>query len=356
MARTETRRRLALTFATTLALLLAGCTVQTPGQDADVQEDPDIEDEEGAEVKVVQEEGKLVYWVLPGPRELDPAVFGTPEAPETTGAQQIQAAEGPVREILDNVPFLVGVPLALRNVTEDGRYVVEAPTPFSDDGRIVNGSLDASFEDRQPYDTVGGAPTDTADRFEADITFTSPAGDEYRIETKATMQPPLPGSETGGGVFVNAWHHGKGGPGTPLMPRVYTYAASYALGDLFRNDEPVAENHVFHVMTTQTVRDGDYGLAMSADLPLPLNESIAGQAHHTHVVMFPIQVTEEGPRFQPVATGFTLPNNQTQPFLHIMYEQDTVEEGPFRSSSFYPTPETVTDTEDDDDDREEDDA
>ena len=41
--------------------------------------------EMGRDVKVKQEPGKTVYWVLPGPRRLSERVFGVPGHPLRTG-------------------------------------------------------------------------------------------------------------------------------------------------------------------------------------------------------------------------------------------------------------------------------
>jgi len=40
-----------------------------------------------------------------------------------------------------------------------------------------------------------------------------------------------------------------------------------------------------------------------------------------------------GPVFKPLKTAFELPNGKPQPFIHVMYEQDTVVEGGGRYAS-----------------------
>jgi len=85
---------------------------------------------------------------------------------------------------------------------------------------------------------------------------------------------------------------------------------------------------LIHCMTTQIVRDKDYHLAQTSDLPLPLSNTIAGQAHHTHCIVLPIKMTPQGPVHDPVKTAFKLPNGMKQPFIHIMYEQDEIVKGP----------------------------
>lgn len=65
-----------------------------------------------------------VRWILPGPRALDPAIFGTPDQP------------------LGFEPG-TGVPLEARLISEDGSaYTTTAgPTPFSDSYAPSEGSL-----------------------------------------------------------------------------------------------------------------------------------------------------------------------------------------------------------------------
>ena len=79
------------------------------------------------------------------------------------------------------------------------------------------------------------------------------------------------------------------------------------------------------------LRDKEYRLAIDEELPLALNNTIAGQAHHTHIAVLPITVTPEGMmKYEPVHTAFILPNGMPQPFIHAMFEQDTIVTGPYR--------------------------
>lgn len=85
---------------------------------------------------------------------------------------------------------------------------------------------------------------------------------------------------------------------------------------------------MLHCMTTEAVRDQDYNLAHTEDLPLPLDKTIAGQKHHTHCIVLPVKMTPKGPKFEPVNTAFELPNGKNQPFIHIMFEKDEIVSGP----------------------------
>lgn len=283
-----------------------------------------------AQKRVSQEPGKVTYWVLPGPRVLEEGVFGTPQNPKMLLEPKIEAAragEGPdtVPELLKQVPVLVAAPEKARKVTPEGAYVMAAPTPFSDKARIIDGEFDATFMNYVDMDTPG-KPGDTPDRAEMTAKFSDPQGNQYRVVLDHVVKPPLPGYETEGGVMLDSVHHGATGTGTPLMPRVKTIAAFWGLGELYVNGEKVDDHRMIHLMTTEVVRNRDYELVHTGDLPLgPDERHIRNQEHHTHLMMPPVKGTKEGPVFSPVPTEFELPNGKKQPFLHIMYEQDEVQ-------------------------------
>ncbi|MFB6353635.1 MAG: hypothetical protein ABEJ92_06070 [Halobacteriales archaeon] len=291
----------------------------------------------GVDVRVTQEPGNVFYWVLPGKRRLSERVFGTPDAPRMTLAPKLRAAErqfpeplaGKVKQLLQDLPILVGLPPGARE-SDGGTYTTTAmATPFGDTGRPTSGELDITYRDRRPYDLPGGL-TDTPDDVDLTANFEDPAGNAYDLEVGQVFQPPVPGYETGGGVMVNAWHHGISETGSPLMPRVYTYGAFWGVGNVVINGEVADERKVMHFMTTQNVRRSDYGLALDEELPLAPEDTIGGQVHHTHGIVLPVTVTPEGPEFAPVKTAFELPNGQNQPFIHAMWEQDTIQSHPFK--------------------------
>jgi hypothetical protein len=278
--------------------------------------------------EVSQASGNIVYWVLPGPRVLGEATFGTPDNPKALFAPKLEAArqaKGPpaAPDTLKRNPILVGVPQRARSVTEDGTYILDQPTPFSDKARIVSGRFETVMRDVVREDTPGkpGNTPDTA-RFEAE--FTDPAGNDYRVVLDHVVKPPMPGYRTQGGVFTEDFMHGSTGTGTPLMPRQYVFGAWWGLGELYINGEQVDDQRLMHLMTTEVVRNRDYELVHSEDLPLgPKERHIHDQAHHTHLMMPPIRgVPGKGPVFDPVPTAFELPSGKHQPFLHIMFEQD----------------------------------
>jgi len=305
----------------------------------------------GLTVITKQDPGKLFYWVLPGKRRLSEQVFGTPENPllaDRTLAIRIRQANRlpgklseTVPKLLKELPFLVAVPRKLREVSENGeRYTrTSVPLPFgSTKAEVTSGSFRFVFKDIQRWDKPG-KPTETADEVDVEAEFTDPAGNEYRVEVKQVLQPPTPGWQTGGGVITNTFHHGKTGTGPPLFPEIYTYGAAWTVGDVYVNGElkEANKNKLVHFMTTQIARDGDYRLALDEELPLPLENTIAGQSHHSHMMIMPIKVTHQGPVHEELETAFTLPNGEKQPFIHAMWEADTIVQAPVEGIEMEPS-------------------
>ncbi|GAB3668408.1 cupredoxin domain-containing protein [Halopiger thermotolerans] len=303
----------------------------------------------GREITVRQEPGNAFYWVLPGERRLSPQVFGTPENP-LRGSDLLEArieqAKGlpepldeAIPQLLADLPPLVAAPEAAREPIDDedgiARQRFTEPTLYSDEAEVTSGAFEITYRDHQPYD-LPGAPGDTTDRVELAAQFTDPAGNEYELEHDHVVQPPIPGYETGGGIRSGGWLHGITGTGSPLFPRVYTYGASWGVGDVRINGEVATEDgfRVIHFMTTQTVRDERYRMVLDEELPLAPDETIAGRIHHTHGVVLPIRPTPEGPVYDPVPTAMELPNGETQPFIHAMWEQEELVEAPFDDWEF----------------------
>lgn len=282
---------------------------------------------------VKQEAGQVVYWVTPGPRQLSKEVFGTSDDPKMTLEPKIEAARAAVEDgtmppsvpqLLKDLPILVGVPEAARSAGPAGGQMLEQPTPFSDDGQVIEGNFRAEFHDETDADPAG-PPGKTPDSAAMEAEFTDPQGNEYRVVLDHVVKPPFPGYETDGGVMLDDVHHGSTGTGTPLMPQVWTIGAFWGVGEVYVNGELEAPRQVMHLMTSETVRTTDYSLAQQEDMPLSPDEwHVADQPHHTHLIVLPVAPTDKGPAFSPVPTAFELPNGETQPFMHIMFEQDTV--------------------------------
>jgi len=282
-----------------------------------------------SQATVRQDAGKTVYWVLPGPRRLSQEVFGTPENPKRTLQPILQKVEmPPVKQLLQDLPILVAAPEKARGTNEAGtRYTVfKQPTPFSDKGRVVQGSFSSTVYDRVQEDQPG-PPGKTPDEVELEAEFQDPAGNSYRLEFDHVVQPPFPGYETQGGVFLDGYLHGTTGTGSPLMPKEYTRIAWWGVAHLYINGEKV-NTRVAHLMTTELVRKNDYSLAIDEEMPLARDERfIPDQRHHTHLIVLPIKPRPgKGPTFAPVDSAFELPNGKKQPFIHMMFEEDEITE------------------------------
>lgn len=281
------------------------------------------------EVTVRQQQGKTVYWVLPGKRRLSPEVFGTASEPERTGAEQIEEATGSVKDLLQKLPLLVGIPPEARETTPAGDQVTKKPVPVGKKGKIVDGSFTVTYADRQPYD-LPDAPFTTTDAVQATASFTDPQGNRYELVVDRLFQPPIPDWQTGGGVLTGAWIHGTTGTDSPLFPTSFTHGAFWGVGDVKVNGEVVDRNKWIHFMTTQIGRDESYQLATDEELPLARNDTIAGKLHHTHVIVRPIRISDDGTMtFEPVNTAHRLPNGKKQPYLHLMFEEERITQGPF---------------------------
>jgi hypothetical protein len=310
------------------ASLVAGLALALPGVAIAAGDIEGKGEDPSRTVEVSQPTGKIVYWILPGPRALEESVFGTPDNPEMLFEPKRKAAKqakGPptVPGLLKQNPFLVGVPEEARSVTEDGTYMLKKPTPFSNKARIISGEFETKMRDVVRADQKG-KPGNTRDAASFEAEFSDPAGNDYRVVLDHVVQPPFPGYETQGGVFTEDFLHGATGTGTPLMPKQYTFGAWWGVGNLYVNGELAQKGRVMHLMTTEVVRDKDYNLVFSDDLPLgPDERHISAQEHHTHLMMPPVRgVPGKGPVFDPVPTAFELPNGKKQPFVHVMFEQD----------------------------------
>lgn len=299
-------KKLPLLFAGLVAgvLVLASCTSPAEEQDSTGPEETPSEAVELQEVEFnigqmtggpvkISASGSDTRWILPGLRRLDPGIFGTPENP--LGYEND-----------------VGLPLGARLTTDDGKaYTTTAmPTPFSDNFAQVDGNFsleagDATF--------VDGPSTDDWVDFTA--SFTGPNGKQYTLTVKKVM-PMGPDHPFFGGVAANIIHHGSTGIGTNLMPQVYTYVAFWGIGELSIDGQVVASNRMVHAMLTSSVRDQDYKIVF--------DDGVDNSRIHFHLILPPIEITPQGPQDSPLSTGFTLPNGMEQPFLHIMYEDVSI--------------------------------
>ena len=300
-------------------------------------------------VRTRQSRGGSVHWILPGPRRIDPHVFGTPEAGPSTPqrgddhiahkiwylSQHRPDVVGLLAGDDDHkaLPLPVGLPNKARQTTADGTRYTETkiPVPFSDNtvGSETNpdldGALDLTYIDRSGFEGDGNG-----DGIDLDIWFTDPAGNRYTFDIHH-LETHDGAHLHGRGVMTGVYMHGDVPIGTPLMPTQYAFGSFWAVGDLLTNGEVVADrnrNRIIHLMTTQTVRDTDYRLALDEELPLGAHgnpDPYLGSQSVTHAFLPPIQATDDGPRRVPLRSGFTLPNGKSQPFIHFMFDEASAE-------------------------------
>ena len=190
-------------------------------------------------VHVSQKKGSTRF-VLPGPRGLDPAVFGTPAQPAGFEA---------------TAPFpLLGVALDLRSKDGDGYAVTKKATPFSNWHEVGTGSVDMTLTD---VTAIDGSRSRDKVKFEA--TFEFPDGVPYKV----VCNKPLPhgmGYPFFGGVATNMLIHGGTGIGTRLMPTEFMYAGFWGVGDIYRDGKLVNQGQLIHAMLTEAVRGDHYAL------------------------------------------------------------------------------------------------
>ena len=236
---------------------------------------------------VKQQDGPA-FWVFPGPRALDPTVFGTPDNPKAT----------------EQPALFLGLPTDMRQVAPDGTYQTSVPTPFGDKYAATKGAnLNMSVVDATAFD---GATT--KDQVDFEVTFAAPMNQgQYRVVVKKAA-PHGWAYPTGGGVVHNVFLHGVTGWGTHLFPTVFTYLAFWGPGDIYKDDKMIAKNHAVHVMLTEFARTGDYKQAF--------DDQVNPNNRHLHLQIPPFNLKGEK---DPVKTGFMLPNGMEQPFFHVMF-------------------------------------
>lgn len=246
-------------------------------------------------VTVKQDEGST-RWVLPGPRFMDPSVFGTPDQPVG----------------MDPAPFpLLGVPVDMRNTSEGQYTFISRVAPFSNWREVGVGSVNMELVDATAID---GARTKDQVRFEA--TFKSPDGKhEYRVTADKPISRGM-AYPFFGGVVTNHLLHGATGIGTRQMPTEYTYAAFWAMGNVYRDGELVNEGQLVHVMVTEVVRGEGYRLHFDGGVGDPPSGVTL------HLMVPPFKPGPGGLENSPVKTGFV-----PFPFIqeHMMKAMQMVE-------------------------------
>ncbi len=140
------------------------------------------------------------------------------------------------------------------------------------------------------------------DSAEAEYRFSDPTGTQaYRVVLKKVI-PVGPVHQFFGGVLIDGYLHGKSSFGTRLQPTLYNYAALWGVAEFYVNGELVSSNRLVHMMSTERVRSSDddgYRLLFDNELP--------HKGVQTHLLLPNTVVTAEGPRPEPVPTGFRRP-------------------------------------------------
>lgn len=237
---------------------------------------PSPPDRIGGPVKIkVSVKRGSVRWNQPGPRRMDPAVFGTPDHPLGW----------------EKTPFpLVGIPVSMRQ-QKDGAYtIVDHATPFGNWLPVGTGDLEMILTDATAID---GKTTKDKVHFEA--TFQAPdKSHSYRVVANMAL-PHGKFFPTFGGVVTDHLLHGVTGLGTRLMPTEYAYVAFWAKGKIYVDGELTNDNHLIHMMITEGVRkkgklQGDSG--------------INGTGRVLHLMVPPYKLGPKGPVKSPLKTNY----------------------------------------------------
>ncbi|MFQ5451830.1 MAG: hypothetical protein ACE5E9_14490 [Nitrospinaceae bacterium] len=225
-------------------------------------------------IKVSLRDGST-RWDLPGPRQMDPNVFGTPANPLGW----------------EKTPFpLVGIVPGMRQQMGGAYTIVDHATPFSDWLPVGVGSLEMDLTDATAID---GAKTKDKVHFEA--RFQAPdKSHDYRV----VADMPLPHGKffpTFGGVVTDHLLHGGTGLGTRLMPTEYTYVAFWAKGKVYVDGRLTNDNHLIHVMITEGVRNKG---------KLQFDTGVRGTGRVLHLMVPPYRIGPKGPEKAPLKTGY----------------------------------------------------
>lgn len=306
-----------------LGLLLAACAREPVEA---VYDDP-VSWERDLRLAVQQTSGE-VHWVIPAQRALGIPEFGTPGNPRNW-ADVPSDADPAVAVALARYPTLIGVPLALRGNSPDLLRWTETliDVPYGGPLVPVTGELRVVADDRILEDPPG--PSDaTPDQASATATFTDPLGHDYRIELRQVIAPPFPGWDSAGGVLHAEPIHGVTGTGSPLMPEAFAWLAVFGLGDVYVDGVLTNSNMLVAIETIETVRDRDGRLVQTPELPLEDDDTIAGQAYHTHLFVFPIRFSGDEPVYDAVSTRMALAGGDLQDVVHVIYERPVLVDGP----------------------------
>jgi len=223
-------------------------------------------------------------WQFPDRRALDPALFGTPDAPL-------------------NVELLA---LENRLISDNGSAytTIKNPSMFSNNIKMTTGAFSMQVADLSAKDGM-----DSQDTVAMEASFVGPNGRNFRV-TMNKVIPVGPDHPFYGGVGTDVLMHGGTGIGTPLVAQEFSYITAWGIGNIYIDDELVDEKRVIHVMVSERTRDADFQVGFGVAMPDQLE---------IHLAMPPLKGSPTGPVPSPVPTGVTLPNGAEQPFIHVNF-------------------------------------
>ncbi len=288
------------------------------------------------EVTVEQSGDGEVKWILPGKRRVSQAVFGTIENPRKLIDDELTRVErnykSYVKKLLNDYPFLVGLPKDLRERGDEDVQYVSKPTMYSDrvkDISDASNSLSVTYQNYIKTDKAGDM-TDTPDKVKLNCQFQDPDGNSYKITIKNVVMLRIPGYETAGGVLMDGYQHGTTGTGTPLLPEVYTYGGCWALADISIDGSTKSENknRLVQIMTSETLRDSDYRLAIEEEMPLiPEQRFDESQPHQTHIMVHPIRRNQDKKLVhEPMSLPYSV-DGEPQSFIAVSFDSAEITSG-----------------------------
>lgn len=226
-------------------------------------------------VTVSRKQGEARF-ILPGTRELDPSVFGTPGEPVG----------------FEKAPFpMLGIEKDLRLTHGDGYSIIDHATPFSNWSESTKGRVKMMVTDVTPIDAA-----ETADKIDFEANFELPDGAKYRVEVKK----PLPHGMAFpffGGVVTNHLIHGVAGVAPRALPTTFAYAAFWGAGNVYKDGELINEGQLVHVWVSDDERGPDGGIRNDRQVG-------ASEGLTLHMIVPPYRPTPKGMEKSPLKTMF----------------------------------------------------
>jgi len=124
--------------------------------------------------------------------------------------------------------------------------------PYSNNVAPVTGTIAITATDR-------GASGDSVD---GTATFMTQDGARWKLVMDRVQTRDIPFNPRFGGVIMGLYYHGASHVHTPLVPTIQSSLALWAYGHLYRDNAPVTDSALVHVMLlSRTRREGDWALS-----------------------------------------------------------------------------------------------